>query len=188
MKSWSARRCKGKRAQVVIATKFGFDLTAPDRLDAVNSRPEHVLKIGGRMFAAARHRLHRFVLSASRRSVGAHRRHGRRDGAAGEAGQGALSRPVRSRRQQNIRRAHAVHPISALQSEYSLVGTQPRSGHHSVAERAAVSVSCPSARSAADSSPARRHDRRRPRMTISVAAIRAFKARTSIAICSWSRK
>ncbi|MET0534640.1 MAG: aldo/keto reductase, partial [Steroidobacter sp.] len=35
---------KGKREQVVIATKFGFDLTVPEGQVAVNSRPEHVLK------------------------------------------------------------------------------------------------------------------------------------------------
>ena len=40
------------------------------------------------------------------------------------AGQGALPRPVRGR-PQTIRRAHAVHPIAALQTEYSLWSRDP---------------------------------------------------------------
>ena len=42
-----------------------------------------------------------------------------------DAGQGALPRPVARRRAATIRRAHAVHPIAALQTEYSLWRRDP---------------------------------------------------------------
>ena len=185
MKSWSARRCKGKRAKVVIATKFGFDLTGADRLNGVNSRPEHVLKTADECLQRLgtdyidlfyQHRVDPSVPIED--TVGAMAQLVKQ----GKVRYLGLSEAGVS----NIRRAHAVHPISALQSEYSLVGTQPRRRHHSVAAASWVSAWCRSARWVADSSPARRHDPKRPRMTISVAAIRAFKAKTSIAICSWS--
>ena len=110
---------KGKRDQVVVATKFGFDLTAPDRLGAVNSRPEHVLKTADECLRRLgtdyidlfyQHRVDPEVPIED--TVGAMAqlvKQGKvRYLGLSEAG-------VRS-----IRRAHAVHPISAVQSEYSL--------------------------------------------------------------------
>ena len=59
------------------------------------------------------------LLPAPRRSRRADRGRRRRDGEAGARGQGPLPRTVGGG-EQTIRRAHAVHPIAALQSEYSL--------------------------------------------------------------------
>ena len=77
---------------------------------------------------AARRRRHRSLLPAPRRPQGADRGHGGRDGAAGRAGQGALPSACRRPRPTTIRRAHAVHPISAVQSEYSLLYREPGRG------------------------------------------------------------
>lgn len=110
---------KGKRDQVVIATKFGFDLTAPDGLSAVNSRPEHVLKTADECLRRLgtdyidlfyQHRVDpRVPIEDTVGAMAQLVKQGKvRYLGLSEAG-------VR-----NIRRAHAVHPISALQSEYSL--------------------------------------------------------------------
>ena len=50
-----------------------------------------------------------------------------------------------------IRRAHATHPISALQTEYSIWAREPEAGDPPHAARARASASCPTARSAAAS-------------------------------------
>ena len=70
---------------------------------------------------AARRRGDRPLLPAPGRSRRAGRGDGRRDGRARRAGQGALSRPVRGAARSGIRRAHAIHPIAAVQSEFSLL-------------------------------------------------------------------
>ena len=75
---------------------------------------------GGRLAPPARHRPHRPAVPApggSRRADRGRRRH---DGRAGRAGEGRASSGSARPATQTIRRAHAVHPISALQSEYSL--------------------------------------------------------------------
>lgn len=110
---------KGKRDQVIIATKFGFDLTAKDRLVAVNSRPEQVLKVANESLQRLgtdyidllyQHRVDPAVPIED--TVGA---------MAQLVKQGKVRYLGLSEAgAQNIRRAHAVHPISALQSEYSL--------------------------------------------------------------------
>ena len=56
---------------------------------------------------------------------------------------------------QTIRRAHAVQPVTALQSEYSLWWREPEDGDPADAARSSGSASCRSARSARASSPAR---------------------------------
>ena len=109
----------GRREQAVIATKFGFDLTGQDRLGGVNSRPEHVLETADECLRRLgtdyidlfyQHRVDPSVPIED--TVGAMARlveQGKvRYLGLSEAGV------------QTIRRAHAVHPISALQSEYSL--------------------------------------------------------------------
>lgn len=109
---------QGKRDRVILATKFGFDLTATERYTA-NSRPEHVFKVVEESLRRLRtdyidlfyqHRVDPTVPIED--TVGAMAqlvKQGKvRYLGLSEAG-------VR-----NIRRAHAVHPISALQSEYSL--------------------------------------------------------------------
>jgi aryl-alcohol dehydrogenase-like predicted oxidoreductase len=116
------------RDQVILATKFGFDIDLETgvRRGGVNSRPEHI----------------KAVVEASLKRLGTDRidllyQH-RVDPAvpieevAGTVkdliGQGkvkyfGLSEPS----SQTIRRAHAVHPVSAVQSEYSLWWREPES-------------------------------------------------------------
>ena len=54
---------------------------------------------------------------------------------------------------QTIRRAHAVQPVTALQSEYSLWWREPEAEVLADAARSSASASCPSARWARASSP-----------------------------------
>lgn len=110
---------QGKRDQVIIATKFGFDLTAPDRLAALNSRPEHVIK-------TANECLQRLGTDY----IDLYYQHRVDPNVPIEDTVGAMAQLVKQGKVRylglseagvkNIRRAHAVHPISALQSEYSL--------------------------------------------------------------------
>ena len=109
---------KGKRDQVIIATKFGFDINAP-YASAVNSRPEHVLKTADECLQRLgtdyidlfyQHRIDPSVPIED--TIGA---------MAQLVKQGKVRYLGLSEAGiKNIRRAHAVHPISALQSEYSL--------------------------------------------------------------------
>lgn len=112
------RALKGRRDAVEIATKFGFDIQDGTMVGA-NSRPEHI----------------RDVCEQSLRRLGTDRidlfyQH-RVDPAvpiedvAGTVGELVAEGKVRffglsEAGTANIRRAHAVHPVAALQSEYSL--------------------------------------------------------------------
>lgn len=112
---------KGKREQAVIATKFGFEfgVAGEDHLGGVNSRPEHVLKTADECLKRLgtdyidlfyQHRVDPAVPIED--TVGA---------MAQLVKQGKVRYLGLSEAgAQTIRRAHAVHPISALQSEYSL--------------------------------------------------------------------
>ena len=112
------RALKGRRDQVVLATKFG-NMRRPDGTPR-RQRPPGLRAAGLRCQPeAARGRGDRSLLPAPGRSEGADRGHGRRHGAADRAGQGAPDRPVRGAAP-TLRRAHATHPIAALQTEYSL--------------------------------------------------------------------
>ena len=105
---------------------------------------------GGRgLAAAASDRPHRPALPAPRRSRGADRGCRGHDGRAGARGQGAVP-GLSEAGEQTIRRAHAVHPISALQSEYSLWerNLEPRSSRCCASS---ASAWCRSRRSAAAS-------------------------------------
>lgn len=112
------RALKGRRDQVVLATKFGFRIEEgkPAGLD---SRPEHV----------------REVVEASLRRLGTDRidllyQHRVDPAVPIEEVVGAMAELVRQGKvrflglseagERTIRRAHATHPIAALQSEYSL--------------------------------------------------------------------
>ena len=112
------RALKGRRDQVVIATKFGFRFDGR-KLIGVDSRPEHV----------------REVAEASLRRLGTDRvdllyQHRVDRSVPIEDVVGAMADLVREGKlrflglseagETTLRRAHAVHPISALQSEYSL--------------------------------------------------------------------
>jgi aryl-alcohol dehydrogenase-like predicted oxidoreductase len=112
------RALKGRRESLVIATKFGFRIQ-DGNIAGVDSRPEHVRaavegslqRLGSNYIDLLyQHRVDRQVPIED--TVGAMAelvRQGKvRYLGLSEAGEA------------NIRRAHAVHPISALQSEYSL--------------------------------------------------------------------
>jgi aryl-alcohol dehydrogenase-like predicted oxidoreductase len=114
-----ARAFQGKRDQVILATKFGFTFDEKGGLAGVDSRPEHIREAVEGSLRRLRtdyidllyqHRVDpkvpvedvvgimaAFVREGKVRYLG-----------LSEAGE------------QTIRRAHAVHPIAALQSEYSL--------------------------------------------------------------------
>jgi aryl-alcohol dehydrogenase-like predicted oxidoreductase len=109
------------RDQVVIATKFGFDIDMQtgERRSGVNSRPEHIKAVAEASLKRLRsERIDLFyqhrvdpavpmedVAGAVRDLI-----------AAGKVGHFGLSEAGVD----SIRRAHAVQPVAAVQSEYSL--------------------------------------------------------------------
>jgi aryl-alcohol dehydrogenase-like predicted oxidoreductase len=112
------RALEGRRDQVILATKFGFRFKG-GQLVGTDSRPEHI----------------REVTDASLRRLGTDHidllyQHRVDPGVPIEDVVGAMADLVRKGKvrflglseagETTIRRAHAVHPISALQSEYSL--------------------------------------------------------------------
>jgi aryl-alcohol dehydrogenase-like predicted oxidoreductase len=114
-----ARALKDRRDRVVIATKFGFRFDAKGGLAGTDSRPDHV----------------REVVEASLRRLDTDRidllyQHRVDKSVPIEDVVGAMAALVRAGKvrflglseagEQTLRRAHAVHPIAALQSEYSL--------------------------------------------------------------------
>ena len=114
------------RDQVVIATKFGFKIDDGERADrALNSRPEHISEVAEASLKRLKTDVIDLLLSASRRSRGADRGcRGRGEGPdQGKARSGISA--CRKRASQTIRRAHAVQPVAALQSEYSLWWREP---------------------------------------------------------------
>lgn len=113
------------RDQVVIATKFGFDI-APDgtRSGGVNSRPAHIKAVADA--ALKRLRTDRIDLFYQHRvdpSVPIEEVAGAVGEliAAGKVGHFGLSEASVA----TIRRAHAVQPVTAVQSEYSLFWREP---------------------------------------------------------------
>lgn len=113
------RALKGKRDQVVLATKFGFRIEDGKRIGGMDSRPAHI----------------REVVEGSLKRLGTDRidllyQHRVDPDVPMEDVAGTVGELVREGKVQyfglseaglaNIRRAHAVHPVSALQSEYSL--------------------------------------------------------------------
>ena len=113
------RALPGARDRVIIATKFGFKFDENGVVAGVDSRPEHI----------------RDVVDASLRRMGTDHidllyQHRVDPTVPIEDVVGAMAELVRAGKvrflglseagEKTIRRAHAVHPISALQSEYSL--------------------------------------------------------------------
>jgi aryl-alcohol dehydrogenase-like predicted oxidoreductase len=113
------------RAQVVIATKFGFDIDpATGAQRGLNSRPEHIKEVAEASLKRLRtdvidlfyqHRVDpnvpiEDVAGAVKDLI-----------AAGKVRHFGLSEAGA----QTIRRAHAVQPVTALQSEYSLWWREP---------------------------------------------------------------
>ncbi|HEY7994325.1 MAG TPA: aldo/keto reductase [Candidatus Eremiobacteraceae bacterium] len=113
-----ARALQGRRDGVVIATKFGFRF-AEGSIAGVDSRPEHVREaVEGSLRRLATDRIDLLYQHRVDPAVPI------------EETVGAMAELVREGKvrflglseagEKTIRRAHAVHPISALQSEYSL--------------------------------------------------------------------
>ena len=109
----------GRRDRVVLATKFGFRIDAEGRIAGLDSRPAHV----------------REVVEASLERLGTDRidllyQHRVDPAVPIEETVGAMAALVQAGKVRylglseasaaTLRRAHAVHPISVLQSEYSL--------------------------------------------------------------------
>ena len=128
------RAIAGRRAGVVVATKFGIvgGGNGAGRRWPAQARARGVRRLAG----PPRHRHDRSLLPAPRRPGRADRGDGRRDGRSGPGGQGADHRPVGSRRRDTVRRAHAVHPIAAVQTEYSLFSREPEDALLPVLRRA----------------------------------------------------
>ncbi len=112
------------RDQVVIATKFGFDLDGTGSGSGLNSRPEHIREVAEASLKRLRtdridlfyqHRVDpevpmEDVAGAVKDLI-----------AEGKVKHFGLSEAG----VKNIRRAHAVQPVAALQSEYSLWWREP---------------------------------------------------------------
>ena len=118
---------KGRRSQVVLATKFGIVRTADPAYRGINGRPEYV----------------RSACDASLKRMGVDHidlyfQHRVDAGVPIEDTVGAMSDLVSAGKVlylglseagvETVRRAHAVHPLSALQSEYSLWTRDPEDG------------------------------------------------------------
>ncbi|HEX9287095.1 MAG TPA: aldo/keto reductase [Thermoanaerobaculia bacterium] len=112
------RALAGRRHEVVIATKFGFRIV-DGKPAGVDSRPEHVREVAEASLSRLR-----------TDSIDLFYQHRVDPAVPIEDVVGAMAELVREGKvrflglseagEETIRRAHAVHPISALQSEYSL--------------------------------------------------------------------
>lgn len=113
------RALKGKRDQVVVATKFGFRISAAGEIDGTDSRPSHIRAVveaslkrlqTDHIDLLYQHRVDKSVpIEDVAGTVGDLIRDGKvRYFGLSEAGA------------RTIRCAHQVQPVSALQSEYSL--------------------------------------------------------------------
>ena len=109
------------RGQVVIATKFGFDI---DAFPGLNSRPEHIKQV-------AEASLNRLKVDA----IDLFYQHRVDPNVPIEDVAGAVKELIQEGKvkhfglseagAQTIRRAHAIQPVTAVQSEYSLWWRQP---------------------------------------------------------------
>src|SRR5438270_4862338 len=115
------------RGQVVIATKFGFDLSGPDHRPGaagLNSRPEHIKQAAEGSLKRLRVETidllyqHRVDPNVPIEDVAGAVKDLIRQGKAKHFGLSEAG-------VQTIRRAHAVQPVAALQSEYSLWWRRP---------------------------------------------------------------
>ena len=112
------------RDQVVIATKFGFDIDGTGGRGGTDSRPEHIRDVA----EASLRRLktdridlfyqHRVDQNVPMEDVAGTVKELIRQGKVKHFGMSEAGEP-------NIRRAHAVQPVTALQSEYSLWWREP---------------------------------------------------------------
>lgn len=113
------RAFKGKLDRVIIATKFGFKITPEATIAGADSRPEHVKEVCDQS-------LQRLGID----EIDLFYQHRVDQNTPIEETVGALADLVKAGKvryiglseasAKTIRRAHAVHPVTALQSEYSL--------------------------------------------------------------------
>lgn len=114
------------RGSVMIATKFGWQPNPGDsnRWSALNSRPEHIKRVAEaslkrlRVDAIDLFYQHRVDLDVPIEDVAGAVRGLIQEGKVKQFGMSEASA-------QTIRRAHAVQPVTALQSEYSLFFREP---------------------------------------------------------------
>jgi len=112
------------REEVVMATKFGFELGRTDGKQVLNSRPEHIRKVTDgslkrlRVEAIDLYYQHRVDPDVPIEDVAGTVRDLIAEGKVKHFG---LSEAAA----QTIRRAHAVQPVAAVQSEYSLWWREP---------------------------------------------------------------
>jgi aryl-alcohol dehydrogenase-like predicted oxidoreductase len=119
-----AKAVKGRRAGVVLATKFGFVPPAPGRERTVNGRPEYVRQACERSLNRLEvdvidlYYLHRVDPQVPIEDTVGAMAELVREGKVGHLGLSEVAPAT-------LRRAHAVHPIAAVQSEYSLFSRDP---------------------------------------------------------------
>jgi aryl-alcohol dehydrogenase-like predicted oxidoreductase len=114
------------RGKVVIATKFGWEPNPTDtnRWNALNSRPEHIRQVAEGSLKRLRAEAidlfyqHRVDLNVPIEDVAGAVKDLIQEGKVKHFGLSEASA-------QTIRRAHAVQPVTALQSEYSLFWREP---------------------------------------------------------------
>jgi aryl-alcohol dehydrogenase-like predicted oxidoreductase len=114
------------RGNVVIATKFGWEANPGDggKWSALNSRPEHIKQVAEgslkrlKVDAIDLFYQHRVDLNVPIEEVAGAVKELIQEGKVKHFGLSEASA-------QTIRRAHAVQPVAALQSEYSLFWRQP---------------------------------------------------------------
>ena len=114
------------RGKVVIATKFGWEANPDDggKWNALNSRPEHIKQVAEgslkrlRVDAIDLFYQHRVDLNVPIEDVAGAVKDLIQEGKVKHFGLSEASA-------QTIRRAHAVQPVAALQSEYSLFWREP---------------------------------------------------------------
>src|SRR5438876_1958894 len=112
------------RGQVVIATKFGFEVGRADRQQILNSRPEHIRQVTEGSLARLRveaidlYYQHRVDPSVPIEDVAGTIKELIAEGKVKHFGLSEAG-------VKTIRRAHAVQPLTAVQSEYSLWWRRP---------------------------------------------------------------
>ena len=114
------------RGQVVIATKFGWEANPDDggKWNALNSRPEHIKQVAEeslkrlKVDAVDLFYQHRVDLNIPIEDVAGAVKELIQEGKVKHFGLSEASA-------QTVRRAHAVQPVAALQSEYSLFWREP---------------------------------------------------------------
>ena len=112
------------REHVVIATKFGFDTTRADALDQLNSRPQHIRAVAEASLKRLRTEVidlfyqHRVDPQVPIEDVAGTVRDLIAEGKVRHFGLSEAGTAT-------IRRAHAVQPVAALQSEFSLWWREP---------------------------------------------------------------